>query len=102
MLLSSSFLRNKSNQAGPWLDCDPQGTCKDKGKKTEDEALRCTDVQMAGRGWESARRLRRRGQGWRRRRRSRNSFSWKKKKKTGKGKDPNGHAHQSWKPPHED
>ena len=101
MLLSSSFLRNKSNQAGPWLDCDPQGTCKDKGKKTEDEALRCTDVQMAGRGWESARRLRRRGQGWRRRRRSRNSFSWKKKK-TGKGKDPNGHAHQSWKPPHED
>lgn len=99
MLLSSSFLRDKSNQAGPWLDCDHQGTCKEKGKKTKDEALRCINIQMIRRGWGGGHETKTRGQGWRRRRR-RNSFSWKKKKKQGNGKDPNGHAQQSWKPPY--
>ena len=86
MLLSSSFLRDKSNQAGPWLDCDHQGTCKEKGKKkTKDEALRCIDIQMIRRGWGGGHETKKRGQGWRRRRR-RNSYSWKKKKNKERGK----------------
>ena len=85
MLLSSSFLRNKSNQAGPWLDCDHQGTCKEKGKKkTKDEALRCIDVQMTGRGWGAGHETQKEGPGMEEEKEEKQLFLKEKKQERGK------------------
>lgn len=51
VLLLSLFLRGKPNQAGPWLGCDLQGECEEKGKKkAKGEAPGCIHFQVTGRG----------------------------------------------------